>query len=291
MPSLKNVLKEALKSALGMNKKVYTADKQYTLVVSEEGKFKGKVAVITGGTGAIGKATCMKLLGEGCKVYVAGRTEDKIQAIIDTIPNEIKNRGFVEKLRLDVSDAVTIEKAFEKVRTESGKIDILVNCAGGGARERALPLYQQDVSVIDEILVTNLRGSILCARSAARYMIEKKYGKIVNISSSIGINGMEKCVDYSASKSGMFGFTKSLAKEIGIHGINVNCVSPGSIKRGEFSILEAEHLKESNYLNTVGTVEDIANVIAFMVSDESKFMTGQNVVVDGGRTLGIKGNH
>nr|WP_296928292.1 SDR family oxidoreductase [uncultured Marvinbryantia sp.] len=289
MASIAHKLKESAKNILGLNKKVYSADKQYNLVVSDKGRFDRKIAVVTGGTGAIGKATCMRLLAEGCTVYISGRSKEKIENLILNLPDEIKNRGSARLMVMNVSDSDSIESAFSSIIQQEGRIDILVNCAGGGARERARPLYDQEVDVIDEILQTNLRGSILCARMASKIMKKNNYGKIVNISSSIGVNGMERCVDYSASKSGMFGFTKSLAKELGRFGINVNCVTPGSIVRGDYSIDEAEYIKETNYLHSIGTLEDVANVIVFMVSDEAKFITGQNIIVDGGRTLGIKG--
>lgn len=291
MSSFKYKLKENLKSVLGFNKKVYTADKQYTLVVGEHMPFQNRVAVVTGGAGAIGKATCIKLMAEGAIVYVAGRTEKKIDNTIAEFGGIVKNRGMAKKMVLDVTDENSIEKEFKKVIEEEGKIDILINCAGGGARGNAKYLYEQDISVIDEVLNSNLRGSILCARAVSQSMITNKYGKIINLSSSIGVNGFEKCVDYSAAKSGMLGFTKSLAKELGKYNINVNCVTPGSIRRGGFSILDAEQQKETNYLCTIGTLQDIANVIVFMVSDESRFITGQNIIVDGGRTLGMKGNN
>lgn len=289
MSSIKTKIKEYLKSILGFNKAVYTADKQYTLAVSMEMPFQGRVAVITGGAGAIGKATAAKLMAEGAMVYIVGRTAEKLDKTVDELNEVIKERGTVKRMVVDVTDHLSIEDGFQRIYDIEGRVDILVNCAGGGARGNAKYLYEQDVSVIDEVLNGNLRGSILCARAVAPIMMRQRYGKIINLSSSIGMNGLERCVDYSSAKSGMFGFTKSLAKELGPYSVNVNCVTPGSIRRGEFSIIEAENQKDTNYLQSIGTLQDIANVIVFMVSDESKFITGQNIVVDGGRTLGMKG--
>lgn len=290
MSSLKYKLKEGIKSILGLNKKVYTAEKQYTLCVGEIMPFKEKIAVVTGGAGAIGKATCFRLMAEGATVYVAGRTESKIDQAIAELNSAIHNRGICKKMVVDVANANSIQTEFDKVLKYEGHIDILINCAGGGARGNAKLLHEQDIAIIDDVLSSNLRGSILCARAVAGSMIDHRYGKIINLSSSIGINGFEKCVDYSAAKAGMIGLTKSLAKELGKYGVNVNCVTPGAIRRGDFTILDAEQQKDTNYLGTIGTLEDIANVIVFMASDESKFITGQNIIVDGGRTLGMKGS-
>jgi len=289
MSSLKHKIKEQIKSILGFNNKIYTADKQYMLVVSEDIKFKGRIAIVTGGAGAIGKATSIKLMAEGAIVYIAGRNENTIEQTIQEIQKIVVSRGKVKKLVVDVCDAESIDRAFSSVIANEGRVDILINCAGGGARRKAKLLSEQSIEVIDDVLNSNLRGSILCSKVVSKSMMEHRFGKIVNLSSSIGINGLERCVDYSAAKAGMLGLTKSLAKELGGYGINVNCVTPGSIQRGGYTLLEAEHLKDTNYLNTIGTLEDIANVIVFLVSDESKFITGQNLIVDGGRTLGLKG--
>lgn len=281
-------IKEIIKNVLGLNRKVYSSKKEYRISVEEKMRFKDKVAIVTGGSGAIGRATAAKLMAEGAIVYIAGRNENRLNSIIEELNDAIKNRGLIKKMVLDVSDSESIENEFDSVIRKEGKVDILINCAGGGARDRAKFLVEQDVDVIDEVLNTNLRGSILCARAVARNMMNNGYGKIVNISSSIGISGLEKCVDYSSAKSGMFGMTKSLAKELGKYNINVNCVTPGSIIRGDYSILEEERQKNTNYLNKVASMEDVANVILFMSSNESDFITGQNIVVDGGRTLGMK---
>lgn len=288
MSSFKYKIKEHIKSVLGFNKKVYSADKQYTLVVSDDMRFAGKIAIVTGGAGAIGKATCIRLVAEGATVYIAGRTEAKLDATIEDINQIVAERGHARKLVVDVCDYDSIHQAFQKVIEVEGKIDILINCAGGGARNKAKRLFEQDVEVIDDVLNGNLRGSILCAKEVAKPMMDNNYGKIVNLSSTIGMNGMERCVDYSAAKAGMLGLTKALAKELGAYGVNVNCVTPGSIQRGEYTLLEAERLKGTNYLNAIGTLEDIANAIVFLVSEESKFITGQNLIVDGGRILAMK---
>lgn len=283
------VCKKKIKELVGANKVVYSTDKEYIINVSEKGRLNGKVAIITGGSGAIGRAICLRLAIEGAIVYVAGRTETNVNKVV----SEISSLGYVaNSLILDVSDEKQIEQAFEFVaKLNQNHIDILVNCAGGGARDKATYLHEQSIEVIDSILKTNLRGSMLCSREAAKYMVKQKLGKIVNISSAVGIKGKSRYTDYAAAKAGIIGYTASLAIELGHYGINVNCVSPGYIQRGEFDDSTAEWLKKTNYLEKIGTLEDIASAVSFITSEEAGFITGQNLIVDGGRTLGLHGDN
>ena len=132
---------------------------------------------------------------------------------------------------------------------------------------------------------------MLCTRKAAQMMIPQRAGKIVFISSAVGLQGKAKYSEYAAAKSGMIGFMKSVALELGPYDINVNCVSPGFIQRGEYDEKQLDYLMKSNAMRKVGTLEDVACAVAFMVSSSSKFITGQNLCVDGGRTLGLMGDN
>ena len=151
-------------------------------------------------------------------------------------------------------------------------------------------LSEQNVGVIDEVLDTNLRGTILCTRKAAQFMISNKQGKIVIISSAVGVQGKAKYSEYAAAKSGMIDFMKSMALELGTYNINANCVTPGFIQRGEYDDSQLEYLKKHNALHEVGSMEDVACAVAFMVSNKAGFITGQNLCLDGGRTLGLMGD-
>ncbi len=284
---MKKIIKKVIRKILPQSVKdqlvVYNVTKPYELIQEESLPLKDQIAVVTGGSGALGRAICVKLASKGAKVYVSGRTKNTVQKVVDEI---LSLNLSAEPLVMDVADENSIESAFAVLPD----IDILVNCAGGGARGEMSDLANQKVSIIDSLLSTNLRGTMLCTRQAAKLMQQKKRGSIVIISSAVGIQGKAKYSEYAAAKSGAVGFCKSMALELGEYGINVNCVSPGFIQRGEYTEAQRNWLKETNCLHAIGTPEDIANAVYFMVSDDAKFITGQNLVVDGGRTLGLYGD-
>ncbi len=264
---------------------VHDANKIYTLkqYPPDHLELKGKAVVVTGGSGAIGRAICFKFAANGATVYVGGRNVQNVQRVVD----EIRSLNLLaEAFIIDIADSESVDKAFDKINN----IDILVNCAGGGSRDKMKNLAQQDITVIDEILNTNLRGTILCTQKAAKKMILHQRGKIIIISSAVGIQGKAAYSEYGAAKAGMIGFCKSIALELGKFCINVNCVSPGFIQRGEYDEQKEKWLKNTNCLHKVGELEDIANAVYFMASDNAKFITGQNLIVDGGRTLGLYGD-
>lgn len=264
----------------------YTAQKKYLLVIREKPTLEGKNAVVTGGSGAIGRAVCLKLAAEGATVYVAGRSINTISQVVD----EIREMGkLAEPFVLDVMDEKLIEQRFQEIFSmQKKKLDIFISCAGGGSRERACELAEQSMEVINNILDVNLRGTLLCSRQAAKYM-KISGGSMVLISSAIAFQGKTAYAEYGAAKAGIIGLMKSLALELGKYGINVNCVSPGFIQRGGYSEKTKKFLCASNCLHKVGTLEDVANAVFFLVSKDASFITGQNLIVDGGRTLGLMG--
>lgn len=280
-------VKKKIKHWLKMDEKKYSMDKTYILKRTDPGRFYGKIAVVTGGSGAIGRAICLRLAAEGATVYVAGRTEKHVEKVV----TEICGLGLTAySMILDVTEASQVEKIYTKAfPNENSRLDIQVNCAGGGAREKADYLYREPVETLDRVLNENLRGSMLCSREAAKRMVRQRAGKIINIASVIGLRGMIKYTDYAAAKAGVIGYTASLAMELGKYGINVNCVSPGYIQRGEYGDQELAFLKKTNYLEKVGTLEDVASAVAFLSSEEAGFITGQNLAIDGGRSLGLHG--
>ncbi|MDF2725889.1 MAG: short-chain dehydrogenase/reductase, partial [Paenibacillus sp.] len=182
-----------------------------------------------------------------------------------------------------------IERMTQAVIERFGRIDILVYSAGGSARQQNALLHQAEEDVIDRILDVNLRGVMYCSKAVVGHMIARNSGKIVNIGSIVGINGKAKLVDYSAAKAGVIAVTKSLALEAGQHGITVNCVSPGLVPRQD-ELGKLDYVRKTNVLGRVCQPEDIANMVNFLVSDEADFITGQNFVVDGGRSLGLRGD-
>lgn len=264
----------------------FTVTRPYNIVVSSEPTLKGKVAVVTGGSGAIGRACCVRLAVEGAKVYVCGSKAGNASAVV----NEIHALGYeAESVVLDVQDANQIEKVFDKIAIQNdGHVDILVNSAGGSARGKSNMFVNQTVEVIDTILNVNLRGAMLCSRAAGRYMSSCGYGRIVNITSVIGLQGKVGCTEYAASKGGSIAFVKSLAQELGKNGITVNAVAPGIVQRGEVTEQDNVRLSHTNWMGTYGKPEDISEMVAYLCSDKAAFITGQNIAVDGGRSLGLK---
>lgn len=278
---IKNKILESVKNELR------NTECKYVLNIEDKGKLEGKVAIITGGTGAIGSAIAFRFSMEGAISIICGRNKEAANSIIEQIN---KNGGKAEFFQLDVRNEEEIENVFNLIRNKYGKIDILVNNAGGSARKNSNKIYKQDVKIIKEIININLIGSILCSRKASQIMIENKSGKIINISSTVGVGGLSGFSEYSASKSGLIGFTKSFAMEVAPYGINVNCVSPGITNQIIFDKPLEDFPTNTSYMKRTGKTDDIANAVAFFATDESNYIVGQNLIVDGGRSLGLKGS-
>lgn len=280
-------LRENIKKKFLKRFEVINVTRPYQINLLEKGRFEGKVVVVTGGSGAIGRAISFRMAAEGAIVYVCGRTLSKVQLVVD----EIVQAGYVAKPGLlDIADVKSIENFFSQISQNEAKLDVLITSAGGSARDMHNEIAEQSTDVIDDVIHTNLSGTIFCAKFAAQQMIQQQSGRIITISSTIGTQGKAGFSEYAASKAGVIVFTKSLAMELGKYGINVNCVSPGIVQRDSIGYERLERIKKTNYLMDYGKPEDIANMAAFLASDEASFVTGQNFVVDGGRSLGLKGD-
>lgn len=259
----------------------------YEIKLIKENRFEGQVAVVTGGSGVIGRAICYRLAAEGALVYVCGTNQERISSVVD----EINAAGFSARpLVFNILEENSVRNAFNLVVRLSSKIDLLVCCAGGGAREKSCAFIEQDMNVVDSVLNVNLRGGILCTKEACKYMVSRGKGKIIIISSTVGLQGMPAYSEYAVAKAGLMAFVKSIAMELGKNGIRINCVTPGIVQRGSIDENQMERIKKTNWVNDYGKPEDISNMIAFLNSDEATFITGQNFVVDGGRSLGLKNN-
>lgn len=281
-------LKGRIGSYLRSHYASFRVTRPYIIKVDEHDELKGKVAIVTGGSGAIGRACAFRLAAEGAKVYVCGSRPDSAKPVVDEIIAAGKQAVATQ---LNVLDAKAIANTFQQIAEENnGHIDIIVNSAGGSARGRANNVVEQDVEVIDEILNINLRGAMLCGKEAAKYMIQNKWGRIINITSVIGLQGKAGYSEYAASKGGSIAFLKSFAQELGRDGITVNGVAPGIVQRGEVTIDAIDRLGKTNWLGTYGKPEDISAVVNFLCKEEASFVTGQNIAVDGGRSLGLKEN-
>jgi len=281
--SLRKKIKQIIYNRLGF----LNVTRPYQINLLKEGRFKNKVVLVTGGSGAIGRAICCRFAIEGAIVYVAGTTLAKINMVVDEI-HQLGGEAF--PCIVNVKEYKSIEDSFQSIVNRHQRIDFLVTCAGGSARDEQRDIHEQDPEVIENIITTNLIGTILCVQQAAKYMIRQKNGKIITLSSTIGAKGKAGYSEYAAAKSGIFAFVKSSAMELGKYGINVNCVTPGIVQRDKITNIQLEYIKTTNYLNSYGKPEDISNMVAFLASDEADFITGQNFIIDGGRTLGLKGD-
>ena len=186
---------------------------------------------------------------------------------------------------MDITNVDSIKKCFDSI----GEIDIFVNCAGGSARDKYSEIIGQEDNIIKEIVDVNLTGTMLCCKYAAKSMTKNRCGCIINLSSTVGVGGKCGFSEYAAAKAGIIGFTRSLALELGKYNINVNCVTPGIVDRN-LCEQKLKSIISTNAMKSVGMDNDIAYAVSFLASDEAKFITGQNIIVDGGRVLGLMGD-
>ena len=244
---------------------------------------KGKCAVITGASRGIGKCIATKFAKEGANVVINYRNNEE-EAL--KVKQELEDLGSqVLVVKADVSELEQAEKLIKEAKKEFGKVDILVNNAGITKDNLIIRMKEED---FDSVIKTNLKGAFNCLKSVTPIMLKQKYGKIVNMSSVVGVVGNPGQVNYCASKAGLIGMTKSLAKEIGSRNITVNAIAPGFIDTDMTKILSDDQKKKilsQIPLNKFGNVEDIANVALFLGSENSNYITGQVIHVDGGMAM------
>ena len=242
-----------------------------------------KIAVVTGGSRGIGRAIALELGKRGAHVVVNYNSNaDAAQAVVDEI---IAKGGSASHIQADVSDEAQAQKLIKDTTTAHGKIDILVNNAGI-TRDNIIMMMKSDD--FDAVINTNLRSTWLCAKAAVRSMMGKRYGRIINITSVSGIMGQAGQTNYSASKAGIIGFTKALAREVASRGITVNAVAPGFVLTDLTKDLPEELTAQLNSfipLGRWGEAQDVANAVAFLASDEAGYITGHVLNVDGGMAM------
>jgi 3-oxoacyl-[acyl-carrier protein] reductase len=243
-------------------------------------ELKDKVAIVTGGTRGIGRAIVLELAREGVDVAF---TYLKSTQEAQDLSQEVENVGRrCLALQIDVRDFKKAKELVEKTREYFGRLDILVNNAGI-TKDKALMLMTEEDW--QEVIDTNLSGTFNVTRSAIVTFLKQKSGNIINITSVSGISGMNRQTNYAASKAGIIGFTKSLAKEVASYNIRVNAVAPGFIETDMIKGLKEEYKNElvkKIPLGRFGKVSDVAAAVKFLLSDAANFITGQTIVVDGG---------
>lgn len=248
-----------------------------------ENNVSSKTAIVTGAAKGIGKAIALKLAEEGFNIVLNYRSsEDKA---IET-EKEIREKN-VEVIRVqgDITNVDEVTNLVNKAKETFGKIDVMVNNAGITKDNLILRMKEEE---FDSVINTNLKGVFNCLKAITPVMVKQKCGKIINISSVVGVSGNAGQVNYAASKAGVIGMTKSLAKEIGSRGITVNAVAPGFIQTDMTSVLNdklKETVKNEIPLKKLGTPEDVANVVSFLASEKADYVTGQVIHVDGGMVI------
>ena len=250
-------------------------------------RLSGKVAMVTGGGTGIGAAICQKLADEGASVWVTGRQSKNTEGVA----SEIRQRGGRAVARVvDVRDSGGIANAVAEIIAAEGKLDIMVaNAARAGMRAYIGPLLDVSDDEWNDIVATNLSGVFFCAREAARVMIQQGHGNIVTVGSVNGFVPESDVTAYAAAKGGVVLLTKSLARDLGKHGIRVNGIAPGGTdSENILAAIEQLKLTEEQLFGRIplgrrAMPEEMASVVAFLVSDDASFIHGQMIVVDGGQ--------
>jgi NAD(P)-dependent dehydrogenase (short-subunit alcohol dehydrogenase family) len=249
------------------------------------GRLKDRIAVVTAAAGGIGGATALRLARDGAKAVVAIDTSANVKLMQDSI-NAAGSEGL--GIQLDCTNEEDVVAAFADILRGFGRIDVLVNGVGGGGGGKNREFVDSDSEMWRRVVDVTLLSTMLCSRQVVNGMRDRRYGRILNIASSIALVPTPKMVEYASAKAGVIGFTRSLALELAPFGVTVNAVSPGPIKTAATDRLPPAVLAKSDDavpMGHIGVPSDIANAVAFLVSDEAGYITGQNLAVNGGRAF------
>ena len=243
---------------------------------------RGKTAIVTGASRGIGAAIARRLCEAGADVVLCSRSAESVAQIADTLSGE----GYsTYAMAADISEKADVEALIKETVDRFSQIDILVNNAGITRDMLLMRLKDEDW---DAVLQTNLTGTMYCTRAVLRPMLRQKSGRIINISSVVGLVGNPGQANYAAAKAGILGFTKATAKEVSTRGITVNAIAPGFITTdmtAQISEAHQEQLRELIPLREFGHPEDVADAVCFLASDAGRYITGQTLQVDGGMVM------
>ena len=249
-------------------------------------RFENKIALVTGGGQGIGKEIAEMLASQGAFVLINYLDLGNNQEIAENTKKGIEELGGkCDIIPANVASYQEVEEMFKIIKEKYGRLDILVNNAGITKDSLMLRMKEND---FDAVIDVNLKGTWNCMKQATKLMMKQKYGRIVSMSSVVGVMGNAGQVNYAASKSGIIGMTMSLAREVGSRGITVNAVAPGFIQTAMTDVLSDEiknQMKSQIPLGEFGNVKDIADAVTFLASDEAKYITGQTLHVDGGMAM------
>jgi 3-oxoacyl-[acyl-carrier protein] reductase len=241
-----------------------------------------KAVLVSGGSSGIGKATVRRFLEEGGRVYLCGLEADEVRATVA----ELSSLGPVDGMACDVSIEDDVDRLVDAAEGSLGSIDVLINNAGIAHKDAFL---EMDVAEWDRVMEVNLRGMFLVAQAVARRMVTRGSGVIVNMASTNALGGEELFAHYNASKGGVLQLTRTMAVELGRHGIRVNCLCPGFIRTPLNEAISDEafvatYERDKIPLGRAGTPEEVAAAYAFLASDDASFIHGEALVIDGGQT-------
>ncbi len=248
-------------------------------------RLEGRLAVITGAANGIGRASAIRMASEGANIVMIDREAQALEAARAAVEQQgVKATTMV----LDCTDEAAIVDAFARIAEDHPPIDILMNNVGQSARERAAEFHVSKPEVWRFVLDVSLMPTLTCTRQVVPGMRERRSGRIINVASNAGLAGEIGLADYAAAKMGVIGFTRALARELGPFHVNVNALCPGTTRTRVIQQIAPETVAKITQMIPMGYMaepEDIAAVAAFLASDDARYMTGQSVVVDGGRWM------